>query len=344
MFEPIYKEMVWGGDELSKLFGRNIPSANVGESWDISCRPDEMGLVLNGALKGTPFIDVIKENPIKVLGTSLADNESFPLLVKIITANDNLSVQVHPNDEYAKKSENYIYGKTEMWYILHAPKDSYLIIGLKDGVTKEVFKKAIEEGKTEKYLEKVYIKKGDVINIIEGLVHAITKGVVLAEVQQNSDITYRVYDYNRMGLDGKPRQLHVEKALDVIDFDGRIKKETQKGLAVKKDNNNVLTYYISNEYFTIIEYDIHTMIEDCSDNEKFFIFTCVEGSCTIDSENYSLQLNYGDSVFIPAALGEFTIVGKCKLLKSFVGNIEKDFVQPLLDAGYSKNDVELLIK
>lgn len=338
LFHPIYKEMLWGGKKMSAVLDRELPYARTGESWDISCRPNEMGLASNGPLTGQRFQDILDQDREKYLGRALAGLAKFPLLVKIIDANDNLSIQVHPDDAYAKTVEHYPYGKHEMWYILDAPEDGRLIIGLKPGVLREDFQKAFDEGQVGACLHQLSVKKGDVIDIPAGLVHALTRGVMVAEIQQNSDITYRMYDYDRVGLDGKKRELHLEKALDVSDFQGRLKKDCVSGLTVNLDGG-VLTYYIANKYFAVMRYAVSTEISEQSDPDRFYIFTCLDGDIRIVTPQMSVPVAKGDSVFIPAAMGDYRIVGKGELLKSFVPDVEKNFVKPLKDQGYRMEDI-----
>ena len=219
-FENIYYEKIWGGRDLEN-FRKNLPDGDIGESWDIACHPNGTGVVSNGEFKGKSLKELIEQEGKALLGKNY-NGESFPLLVKLINSKDKLSVQVHPSDEYAKKYENS-FGKTEAWYVVDAKPGSYLIVGTKD-CDKETFKKAIDEGKTEDYLNKIEVKKGDSFLINSGLVHAICEGVIIAEIQQNSDITYRIYDY------GRPREIHVEKSLEVIDFDLKAINSSKKEL------------------------------------------------------------------------------------------------------------------
>jgi len=297
-FSPIFKEMVWGS-----------------ESWDISCRPNEMGVIANGLNAGQTFDEYISQNKAAVLGTRLQNAECFPLLVKIIDANDALSIQVHPCDEGAKKAGSADTGKSEMWYILQPPRDGKLIIGLKPSVTREVMEAAYKNGTVEDCLNYLDVKTGDIVDIPAGLVHAITPGVVLAEVQQNSDITYRLYDYNRLGLDGKPRPLHVQEALDVSDFEEKIPKQVITG-TTKKIGNNTITHAIKNQHFAIDKYELTEPYEETTDPEAFCIFTCVEGHATIGV----VELATNESVFLPAAMGKYVISPKktAVLLKSCV--------------------------
>ena len=207
-FENLYYEKIWGGRDFES-FRENLPHGDIGESWDIACHHNGMSIVSNGYLKGKTFEELIKEYGTELLGESF-ENKEFPLLVKLINSKEKLSVQVHPSDEYAKRVENSL-GKTEAWYVVDAKPGASLIVGTKN-CDKAIFEKAIREGKTEEYLNKIEVKKGDCFLINSGLVHAICEGVIIAEIQQSSDITYRIYDY------GRPREIHVEKSMDVIDF------------------------------------------------------------------------------------------------------------------------------
>jgi len=306
-FENIYYEKIWGGRDLES-FRSNLPDGDIGESWDIACHSNGTSIVANGELKGKSFNELIEKYGIELLGKSYT-GERFPLLVKLINSKDKLSVQVHPNDEYAKKYEDE-FGKTEAWYVVDAKPGSSLIVGTKD-CDRETFKKAIDEGKTEEFLNKIEVKKGDSFLINSGLVHAICEGVIIAEIQQNSDITYRIYDY------GRPREIHVEKSLEVIDF----------GLKAINTSSNQLESFdgydkgilCKSDYFTIEKYIVTKEIEEESDEDKFFIFTCVDGIGEIITGNdFKEKIYKGDSLLIPATLGKYTIKGDLTLLKSYV--------------------------
>jgi len=334
LFAPIYKEIIWGGTRLAAQYGRTLPSDTVGESWDVSCRAAEMSVAENGAWSGKTLGELIAADRAGILGTALCGEESFPLLVKIIDARDNLSVQVHPGDAFARVHENVPFGKTEMWYVLDAPKDAALIIGLRDSVTEESFRAAIHNGAVEDCLGRLPIKRGDVIFIAAGLIHAITAGVMLAEIQQNSDTTYRLYDYNRLGFDGKPRPLHVEKSIAVTDFRGKLRKTTVPGLSIQRPGADI-TYYIACPYFAFEKIALHGSLQDSTDNERFLLFMCTEGVAAIQTSDGRLILEAGRTAFFPASLGAYALDGTATLLKSYVPNIQRNFMQPLLDAGYS---------
>lgn len=306
-FENLYYEKIWGGRDLED-FRENLPEGNIGESWDVACHENGMSVVANGQFKGITFEELIKMYGDKIVGKSLA-NKEFPLLVKLINSKDRLSVQVHPDDEYAKRIENSL-GKTEAWYVVDAKPNASLIVGTKN-CDREIFKKAIKENKTEDYLNKINIKKGDCFLIKSGLVHAICEGAIVAEIQQSSDITYRIYDY------GRPRELHIEKSLDVINFNLCAVNEVNNKLE-KFDGYEKGILCLSN-YFTIEKYIINKSVMELSDLNKFFIFTCVEGNGYIESANKEkVEIKKGDSILIPATLGEYSIVGNLTLLKSYV--------------------------
>lgn len=304
-FKSIYFNKVWGGRDFES-FRYNLPQGNIGESWDVACHENGISIIENGYLKGKSLKEVIEAYGTDLLGKNI-DLEKFPLLIKLINTNEKLSVQVHPDDNYALNNENSL-GKTEAWYVIDADKDSDIIVGTKN-CEKSIFEKAIKEGKTAQYLNNVKVKKGDFFIINSGLVHGIGKGVIIAEIQQNSDITYRLYDY------GRNRELHVNKALDVINFD--LKAENSLGKKEVLDGYEKELLCI-NKYFTIEKYIIKNKILDKSNINKFFIYTCVDGEGTIVwNKNDKFCINKGDSIFIPATLGEFSIEGKLTVLKSY---------------------------
>ncbi|MFZ7121574.1 MAG: mannose-6-phosphate isomerase, class I [Eubacteriaceae bacterium] len=306
-FENLYYEKIWGGRDF-EIFRNNLPKGNIGESWDIACHDNGMSVVSNGKFKGKTLRELIKEYGAELLGNQ-CKNEEFPLLVKLINSKDKLSVQVHPDDIYAKEYENEN-GKTEAWYVVDAKPGSYLIVGTKD-CDKDIFAKAIEEGKTEEFLNKIQVEKGDCFLINSGLVHAICEGVVIAEIQQNSDITYRIYDY------GRPREIHVKKSLEVINFDLNAINARNKSLEDYEGYSKV--ELCRSDYFIIEKYVVIDRLSEKSNEDKFFIFTCVEGEGTIiTSKGNKESIFKGDSILIPASLGEYTINGEITLLRSYI--------------------------
>lgn len=309
-FENIYYDKIWGGRDL-ELFRDNLPNGDIGESWDVACHKNGMSVVANGELKGKKLNDLIEEKGELLLGTAI-DKERFPLLIKMINAKDKLSVQVHPDDEYGLREENDL-GKTEIWYVVEAFEGANLVVGT-NGCSKDEFEKALYNGDCENYLNRIEVKKGDVFFVKSGLVHAIGEGVIIAEIQQNSDTTYRVFDYNR------GREMHIKKALDCIDFS--LKGDISNGITIKKKGFEK-KYINLCSYFSLEKYNIFSKCEEKSDLERFYIFTCVEGHGKITSNDYTLEIKKGDSIFIPASLGKYTLEGQLELLKSYVPSIEK---------------------
>ena len=303
-FENLYYDKVWGGRDFEE-FRTNMPEGEIGETWDIACHPNGTGIVANGKLKGMTFNELIQNYNEEIFGKTIKDGE-FPLLVKLINSNGNLSVQVHPGDEYARKVENS-YGKTEAWYVVAAKEGAELIVGT-NGCTKEQFTEAITKGTVEECLNRIKVKKGDAFLINSGLVHAICSGLVIAEIQQNSDITYRVYDY------GRPREIHVEKSLDVINFDLKPERLNEE---YKCFDGYKYTTLCKSEYFTIDKCIISSNFNTSSKKETFTIITCVEGNGIINYKNGSEPINKGDSLLIPATLGVYEVSGELEILISY---------------------------
>lgn len=303
-FENLYYEKIWGGRDLQD-FRDNLPEGNIGESWDIACHANGTGVIANGKYKGTRFDDLIKERGSSIVGRKVS-LDKFPLLVKLINSREKLSVQVHPGDDYAAKYEGD-YGKTEAWYVVDAKPDATLIVGTKD-CTKKEFEAAIKSGEVERYLNKIEVKKGDCFLINSGLIHAICEGVIIAEIQQNSDVTYRVYDY------GRPREIHVEKALDVINFELQCENLKGEELSLEGYKKSLLC---KNEYFGIEKLAIEKSLIDNSDEDKFDILICVDGEGTIEGNGYLEKIKMGDSFLIPSDLGSYKITGNLILLKSY---------------------------
>ncbi|WP_129595743.1 type I phosphomannose isomerase catalytic subunit [Anaerophilus nitritogenes] len=338
-FKPIYKEKVWGGQSLKKCLNKDIvENSLIGESWEVCAHPSGTSIIDNGALQGKSIIDLLKENREEVFGKiSLSWEEQFPLLIKFIDAKDKLSVQVHPDDDYAKKYEKEL-GKTEMWYIVDAVSDAYLIYGLSEGAKKDEFITSIKENTIENILKKVSVKKGDVLFIPSGSIHAIGEGIVLAEIQQNSDTTYRVYDWNRLGLDGKPRQLHVKQAIAVTDFENYMKEPIVKGLQIKKQGYT-RTIYVCCKYFTTESLDIHTQYSDKIDGERFEIYMCIDGAFKmIYGEDKVEQFSKGETIFMPANIGSFQMKGEGKIIRTYIMN-PLEMIQNLKDMGYIYEDI-----
>lgn len=309
-FENIYFDKIWGGRDL-EVFRNNLPPGDIGESWDVACHPHGTSIIANGDYKGMKLSELIELKGEEIIGSKITKSW-FPLLVKLINAKEKLSVQVHPEDEYARNTEGEM-GKTEVWYVVEAFEGASLVLGTKE-CTKEQFKKAIETDKFDELMNRIPVKKGEVYFVKSGLVHAIGEGVIIAEIQQNSDTTYRVYDYNR------GRELHIDKALDVVNL--KLRGNRSEGLRAQY-NGYVKIFYCLCDHFSLELYEITDNVSECSDNERFYIFTVVEGQGRIAYKGGSENLSFGDSILIPAQLGEYEIKGKLKLLKSYVPDVEK---------------------
>ena len=309
-FENLYYEKIWGGRKLEN-YRRNLPKGNIGESWEIACHKNGMSIVSNGEYKGNTLIEIIKKYKNLIVGDKIYIDDfkerDFPLLMKIINSNENLSVQVHPNDDYAHRVENDN-GKVEAWYIIDCEKGSEIIVGTRE-CTKEEFKRSCDTGIVEAHMNRISVKPGELFLIEPGLLHSIGKGILLAEIQQNSDTTYRVYDY------GRGRELHMNKALDVIDFKGK-----PKSIYIK--NNLTVEKCINLNKFNIDIYNIKGSYNETSDKNKFFVFTCVEGKGRIifidEGIRQCIDISTLESFLIPAYLGEYILIGNMKLIKSYI--------------------------
>lgn len=307
--QPIFKEIIWGGNRLKTDYNKVSDLNNIAESWELTVRDDGMNTIVGGEFDGLTMQEYIDKNGFSVVTSKELDR--FPLLIKFIDAEDNLSIQVHPDDEYGMETANSL-GKTEMWYVIDAKPGAKLVYGLKKGCTVDTLRKAIENGSVEEQLNFVDVKKGDVFFIPSGLVHAIGAGILLAEIQQNSNITYRVYDYNRLGKDGKPRELHVKDALNVIV--NRTDDEIDKiRFSTNVKNDNTLA---SCEYFNVEKRFIDGDLEFSTNAESFNSILCLDGNGKIEYNGESFSLVKGDSYFIPAGLGKYTVSGKVEIIVS----------------------------
>lgn len=303
---PAFKDYLWGGTRLKTEFNKKSELEKVAESWELSTHKDGESIVASGEYKGKKLSEYIAENPYDVLGERARAFDFFPVLIKFIDAKDNLSVQVHPDDEYARKY-NGEYGKTEMWYVLECDEGAQLYYGFKEKISKEEFRKRIENNTLTEVLNSVKVKKGDVYFIEAGTVHAIGKGIVICEIQQNSNTTFRVYDYNRKDVNGNTRQLHIEQAIEVA--------KTEPAKPYKSDRENVLA---SCKYFTVEKADVDgTKSFEISDN-CFKSVIAVEGSGILKLNGFETTFGKGDSIFIPAQNGGFTVDGCCELIITYV--------------------------
>ena len=317
-FQPIIKERIWGGTKLNDLLNKPSNSSIVGESWEISAVDESVSEVANGSLKGIAFTELIKEYKQLLVGEKVYKQfaEKFPLLIKFIDAQKDLSIQVHPDDTLAKKRHNS-FGKTEMWYVVQADEGTRLIVDFKDKISKERYEKALEEGQIETLLNYEPIIEGDSYYINAGKIHAIGKGALIAEIQQSSDITYRVYDWNRKDNEGNSRELHTELALDAIDF--RAKKDFKLDYDQELNTVNTLA---SSSYFTtnIIHAKKDCLLRDYTSQDSFKVLMCVEGQGSIQADSYTESLTLGETVLIPATIEKLRIetATEMKLLEIYI--------------------------
>ncbi len=316
-FTPILKDKIWGGSKLSTLFNKESHSGKLGESWELSGYDDDVSVVSNGSLTGQNLNQLISEYKDKLVGNAVYEKfgNTFPLLFKLIDANDYLSIQVHPDDEVAM-DRHQGFGKTEMWYVVDSEDDGELIIGFKEDYSKETYLQALHEGKIEELLQSVKVKKGDVFFVPAGLVHAIGKGVVVAEIQQTSDLTYRIYDYQRKDAEGKERELHTDLALDVIDFSATSDPKT-----VYSSTLNELETLVSCEYFTtnIVQFN-EQMNRYYGKVDSFVVYMCMEGEFEIVSDDMRVQVVKGETVMIPAELESVVLepAGQVTILEVYI--------------------------
>ena len=312
-FTPILKEKIWGGYKLRFQFNKKSILKNIGESWEISDVEGSISIVSNGNLKNTSLSELLSIYKSDLLGKNNYVNfgNNFPLLIKFIDAKQDLSVQVHPDDELSKKRHNS-FGKTEMWYIMQAEENARLILGFKETITAKQYVTLLEEKNILSVLNEVYVKKGDTFFIETGTVHAIGAGVVLAEIQQTSDITYRIYDFDRVDDEGKERELHTELAIDALNFNSKI--DTERSYSKE---TNALNEVVKCEYFITNFISVDGEMEiDYSKKDSFIIFICVEGSANITIFSSTETIELGETILIPAIANNVIITAEnCKLLE-----------------------------
>lgn len=306
---PVFKDYIWGGTRLRDDFKMETDIDPVAEGWMLACHKDGMNTIDGGEYDKKTLKEVIDtEGSEKILGENSKKFDYFPVLIKIIDAKNNLSIQVHPDDEYAKRVEHE-FGKTEIWYVLDADDDAQLIYGFKNKISKEDFRKAIENNTLPEILNSVKVKKGDLFFIEAGTVHAIGKGTLIAEIQQNSNSTYRVYDYGRLGKDGKPRELHIDKAVDVT-----VTEPPKYGTKPQGEPENIgggkKQLLTKCDLFTVYRYDCESEITLNADNSSFNHILIIGGCGKINSREFKK----GDSFFVPAGFGEYKIEGNAEII------------------------------
>ncbi len=307
----VAKSRIWGGENLCRIFGKENGGENIGETWELTVRADEMSSIMNGAHAGMTLGEYIESDK-SVLGIKY-DGGRFPLLIKFIDAQDKLSVQVHPDDDYAAANENDP-GKTEMWYIIDAAEDAKIVYGLAEGISRNDFAKAVAEGNIDSAMGYTPVKKGETYFIPSGMLHAIGEGIIIAEIQQNSDLTYRVYDYDRRDSEGKTRELHVEKSLAVVrpfseDEVNAIRFEAKDS----EDNEETLAHC---RYFRVKKLKIEGKRSLFASDDSFASLLCLSGEGEISYEGKKYQIKAGDSYFIPASMKEYVIGGSIEVIIS----------------------------
>lgn len=316
LLTPVYKDYLWGGSRLTERFGKDNDGKNIAESWELSTHKAGESVIANGQNRGMLLADYLKQEGKEILGWKSQPFERFPLLVKFIDARKRLSIQVHPDDEYALKVEGE-YGKNEMWYIVDAKEGAFVYAGFSKDMTKEECRQRIEEGTLEEVLHKVPVKKGDVIFIEAGVVHAINEGILVLEIQQSSNATYRLYDYDRVDAYGQKRQLHLEKAFDnmvltkrEIDASPKGEKEIQKGY-----QKQVLGEC---KYFSAVSYEVEECAQIGLDDSTFSSLVFLEGEGTVSTSGCRLAFKAGDSFFVPAGKKVLSVEGKSHFVLSHI--------------------------
>lgn len=301
------KDYLWGGMKLKSEYNKRTNLTKVAESWELACHRDGMSQIKNGDAKGMTLAEYISEQGEKILGTKAEKFTYFPLLIKFIDAKEDLSIQVHPDNEYALRVEGE-YGKTEMWYIADCEPGASLLYGLKDKISTEEFAQHIRDNTLLEVCNRVSVHKGDVFFIDAGTLHAIGKGILITEIQQNSNTTYRVYDYGRIGSDGKSRELHVTKALDVTKLEPTISHGR-----VQAEINFFTDYEIqllaACEYFTVYRFDLHGVCTLKASIDSFQSILLLEGEVVLHYGVKKLSVKRGESIFIPAGMGDYQMKG-----------------------------------
>jgi mannose-6-phosphate isomerase len=307
-FHPIYKQLIWGGEKLREDYGKTDAPEKTGESWEISQVKDNISLVSNGFLEGKSLEEVIQLYKEELVGHRIYERfgTRFPLLTKFIHSNDDLSIQVHPGDEYAAEhhGEN---GKTEMWYILDSEKDAQLIVGFNRDIDRDIFLEKLNNGSFKEILNFEKVSEGDVIFLPAGRIHALGPGIVLAEIQQTSDRTYRIYDWDRLGQDGKPRELHIDHALNVLDYKVHASYKTNYQGLVDTPVNLVECPYFSTQLIHIDK----KLDRDFAALDCFVIYMCLDGDLDIRYDGESrTRLGKGDTILIPAVFKDLSLIPK----------------------------------
>lgn len=314
-FQPILMEKIWGGNKLNRLLNKKTNADNIGESWEISGVKNNVSVLANGQLRGQTLQDLLENYPSEILGHKNYQRFgiNFPLLIKFIDAKKDLSIQLHPDDNLAKERHDS-FGKTEMWYVMQAEEDATLMVGFNRPMTKKLYLRHLENKTLKKILNFDKVSAGDSYFIEAGRIHAIGAGVLLAEIQQTSDITYRVYDWDRIDEKGNKRELHNDIALDAFKFD------LQNNFRISYDRKiNTSNNMVSCPFFTTNFIELSQAIDKKNIQDSFVIYICVDGHCQITCKNYTEVLSKGETVLLPAAITDYSISGaNAKLLEVYI--------------------------
>ena len=312
-FNPIFKERIWGGEKLKTVLNKAIPSATIGESWELSTVKGDVSVVSNGEWTGKSLMELIDKFPNEILGTAVYTRfgMEFPLLFKYLDAREDLSIQVHPNDVLAKKRHNS-FGKTEMWYVMQADADSRIIVGFKENSNAEQYLESLKNKTLLSLLDDINVKSGDVFFLETGTVHAIGAGLVIAEIQQTSDVTYRLYDFDRVDATGNTRELHVDLALEAINYNT---VKTKKEYTTNSNESNIV---VDCPYFTTNFIPLEGEISISKSGQSFTVYMCIEGDFEITTAESKFQYKKGDTVLLPAALPSFVLSGKASILEIYI--------------------------
>ena len=316
-FEPILKEKIWGGNKLKEILHKSSPEQNLGESWEISGVKGDISVVEKGPLKGQSLTRLLEDHREKLLGKENIKRfgSEFPLLIKYIDARTELSVQLHPHDRIARERHNS-FGKTEMWYIMQADKGAEINVGFKDSISKEEYLEHLETGKIIEVLNFENVQSGDAFFINTGKVHAIGAGVLLAEIQQTSNITYRIYDWDRKDAEGNSRELHTELALDAIDFEKKDDFRLNYDRSLNQSNNVATCEYFTTNFLPVKG----TVKKDYSSADSFVIYLCVSGNAEVSVMGNTETISRGQTVLVPAEIEEVQLSseGGAELLEVYI--------------------------
>ena len=310
LFEPISKERIWGGTKLKEVLNKSFDGSQIGESWELTTVENDISVVVNGVFEGLNLNQLIEKYPTELLGIKSIQyfGNNFPLLFKFIDAKEDLSIQVHPNDALAKERHNS-FGKTEMWFVMQADDNARLVVGFKDKTNKKEYQEHLENKTLVAVLNEAPVKVGDAFFLETGTVHAIGAGVLIAEIQQTSDITYRLYDWDRVDANGVGRELHTDLALDAINFEP---KNTKLDYEVVKNKSVNL---VECPFFKTNILQISGKYNWKKTKESFTVLMCTEGSFTINMLHFKAEFKKGDTILIPAIIDSFDIIGEASLLE-----------------------------